>query len=535
MSLADRHADGLVERKGLRWALIAIGIAIVGTVLIWAASANACGQLYECAPHGGDEYKSMTCDGPNGECKTVHQFPGCGDTLQACIHAAESGDRIEMGGIVLESVVVPAGIDIEIVGVELGGESPQLVAPEGAEFAIRLGSESVVRDMHITRQGTCDPDLAPMHCAGVLMTGPGTADNVTVIGHNGGAVMYCSASVCGQATVRRSSFSQCLFGIVAQQTGHLVEGNEIHSCDVGVLLGVTAEATVRRNSVSNCSRGLWSKASRHIPSGFYRHGPPIEGNVLRWNEEAYYVSVEVGDWPGLTVTPEFSGNVLASNVSGITTDGDPRIEVLALGNLFIANGDDFGEPGCHLCGSPAGGNAYFDAGILERKAGDRDPWPLLCQSDQDGDGLNTCQEMACRTGIYDPDTDDDGLDDRFECHEHCTSPVDDDTDGDGDGDGDEHNYCHAYQPPAECDADVCLSDECEENCLGDGDTPWPPMICKDGCQHCWSKPLRRFICAEPGTDCREPCYVGDAPEKGTFDMPPPDVDPDDWWDDLYKL
>lgn len=58
-------------------------------------------------------------------------------------------------------------------------------------------------------------------------------------------------------------------------------------------------------------------------------------------------------------------------------------------------------------------------------------------ADSDEDGLTDNEEQKYGTNPNDPDTDNDGLDDRDEVKVYGTSPVDFDTDSDGLGDGDE--------------------------------------------------------------------------------------------------
>jgi hypothetical protein len=63
------------------------------------------------------------------------------------------------------------------------------------------------------------------------------------------------------------------------------------------------------------------------------------------------------------------------------------------------------------------------------------PCAVVTVGDSDGDGLTADEEAAAGTDPQDPDSDDDGLNDGDEVHQHRTNPLDADTDDDGLDDG----------------------------------------------------------------------------------------------------
>ena len=80
--------------------------------------------------------------------------------------------------------------------------------------------------------------------------------------------------------------------------------------------------------------------------------------------------------------------------------------------------------------------------------------PCLIITDCDGDGITNELEEQLGTDPYDPDSDDDGLNDGDEVNVHGTDPLDSDSDDDGLNDGDEVNV-HGTDPlNADSDGDL---------------------------------------------------------------------------------
>jgi len=75
------------------------------------------------------------------------------------------------------------------------------------------------------------------------------------------------------------------------------------------------------------------------------------------------------------------------------------------------------------------------------------------EGDADNDGLANEDEVAEGAGVFDPDTDGDGLDDGPEVHTFGTSPTSTDADADGLGDGSEVSTFHTDPTRADTDGD----------------------------------------------------------------------------------